>query len=121
MNYYLLSAGLIGACVAVIHGALMERYMVAPLLASKSGLSPVVIRLVRPLLQFSTFGWFFGGIYLVFQALNEAKLSPASADLIWFVAAMYLYGAVFNFIGTRGKHPGGYLLLASVTLICLAF
>lgn len=64
-------AGAIGSFVAIIHGILVERRMVKPLnslLAEKNALTPPLRRVLSPLLHFSTFAWFVGGIALIIAA-----------------------------------------------------
>ena len=57
-------AGVIGSCVAVVHGILIQRLMVRPFeefsLADKRIAAPIR-RLVPLLLHFSTISWFLGG------------------------------------------------------------
>lgn len=114
----LIVAGAIGAFTAVVHGILTERLMVRPIDAAlvkdrRSGL--VVRRLVPMLLHYSTVSWFLSGLVLIAAALW------ASPDARWAIAAMvgahFLYGAVGNFIATRGRHPGWMLMALAVALI----
>ena len=113
-------AGIIGSGVAVVHGVLVQRLMVRPLqaaiLADKRIAAPVR-KLVPPLLHFSTFGWFLGGLALIAAAVwfdREARLAAGA-----FVGALYVFGAVGNFWATRGRHPGWMLLAAALVLIVL--
>jgi hypothetical protein len=116
----LVLAGVLGACVAVVHGILTQRLMVRPLqelfLASQRISSPIR-RLVPLLLHFSTFSWFLGGLALMAAAIwlgPEARLMTSM-----LVGGLYLYGALSNLWGTRGRHPGGMLMAAAVILIAL--
>jgi len=111
-------AGLIGSCVAVVHGILTQRLMVRPFeefaLADKR-ISAPVRRLVPLLLHFSTISWFLGGLALVVAATwfeQDARLATGL-----FVGSLYLYGALGNLWGTRGRHPGWMLMAAALLLI----
>ncbi len=113
-------AGIIGSGVAVAHGVLLQRLMVRPLQASflaDKRIAAPVRKLVAPLLHFSTFGWFLGGLALIAAAAwldREARLAAGI-----FVGALYLFGVVGNFWATRGRHPGWMLLAAALVLIVL--
>ena len=65
-------AGVIGSCVAVVHGILTQRLMVRPFeefsLADKRMTAPIR-RLVPLLLHFSTISWFLGGLALIAAAI----------------------------------------------------
>lgn len=112
-------AGIIGSGVALVHGVLVQRFMVRPLhtfLADQRIAAPVR-KLVPPLLHFSTFSWFLGGLGLIAAAGwldREAKLAAGL-----FVGALYAFGVVGNFWATRGRHPGWMLLAAALVLIVL--
>src|SRR6185369_15978771 len=88
----LVTAGIIGCGVAVIHGVLVQRLMVRPLEAiADRRYSGPVRRLVPPLLQFSTYNWFLGGLVLIAAGLwfgREARLAMGA-----LVGASYLFGA----------------------------
>lgn len=114
----LIAAGLIGAAVAVVHGVLLQRYMVQPIegwFSSGARMSTAARKLTPVLLHLSTIYWFAGGVALIAAALwfdTSAKLATAGC-----VAALYASGAVGNFWGTRGRHPGWMLYAISVALI----
>ncbi len=114
----LIAAGVIGSGVAVVHGVLMQRLMVEPFVQMASGdkrvLAPVR-RLVPILLHLSTVSWFFGGFALIAAALwfdHSARVATALC-----VGGLYLYGALGNLWGTRGRHPGWALYALAVGLI----
>ena len=66
----LAAAGVIGSGVAVVHGVLTQRLMVAPFERLADGrLAKPIRRLVPALLHFSTFNWFFGGLALIVAAV----------------------------------------------------
>lgn len=110
-------AGLIGAVVAVMHGLIVQRLMVEPLsqrAAADPPISPVVRRLISPLLHFSTVVWFAGGIALIFATSLD---SQARLCIGLLVGGTYLFGAVGNFWATRGRHPGWILMALALVLI----
>ena len=121
MNWHdaaLAMAGIIGSCVAVVHGILTQRLMVGPFeamsLADKR-ISAPIRRLVPLLLHFSTVSWFLSGFALIAAAIwfgHDAKLTTGL-----FVGSLYLYGALGNLWGTRGRHPGWMLMAAALVLI----
>ena len=110
------AAGAIGMIVAVIHGRLCHRLIIAPVQERAPGvLRGPPLRLLAPLIQFSTFVWLLGGAALIVAALvleGEARLVTGV-----LVAATYLYGVVGNLYATRAIHPGWVLMLAAVLLI----
>jgi hypothetical protein len=111
-------AGVIGSCVAVIHGFLVQRLMVRPfeeLFLAEKRISSSIRRLVPLLLHFSTISWFLGGFALIAAAIwfdHSARLVTGL-----FVGNLYLFGAVGNLWGTRRRHPGWMLMAAAVILI----
>lgn len=111
-------AGLIGSFVAVVHGILTQRLMVRPieafLLADRRTSAPVR-RLVPLLLHFSTIVWFLGGLALIAAAISFDRDARLATSL--FVGSTYLFGALGNLWGTRGRHPGWMLLAAALILI----
>ena len=113
-------AGVIGSGTAVVHGVLTQRFMVRPIEAlflSDGRISAPVRRLVPLLLHFSTIVWFLGGLALIAAAYwlrPDARLATSV-----FVGGGYLFGAIGNLWGTRGRHPGWMLLAAAVVLIVL--
>lgn len=114
-DWALAAAGVIGGVVAVIHGVLTQRLMVAPV-AANGRLSPVIQRLVAALLQFSTYNWLLGGVALVVAAV--AAVGPQARLAVGLlVGSSYLFGVVGNFWGTRGRHPGWALYAVSLGLI----
>ena len=111
-------AGLIGGGTAVIHGVLTQRLMVRPieaLMASDRRISGPVRRLIPMLMHFSTIAWLLGGVALIAAAGwfgPQARLVTGLG-----VGGLYLYGALGNFWGTRGRHPGWMLMAAALVLI----
>lgn len=116
-NLALELAGLIGAVVAIAHGVLVQRLIVAPFeeaAAADRRFSTTVRRLVPPLIHFSTVVWFAGGIALASATIFNAQ---ARLSVCLSVGATYLLGAVGNFWATRGRHPGWMLLALALALI----
>ena len=119
-NAALAMAGVIGSFVAVVHGILTQRLMVRPferLSAGDGQVAAPIRRLVPALLQFSTFNWFLGGLALIAAALWFGPDARLMAGLL--VGSSYLFAAVGNFWGTRGRHPGWMLMAVAVILIVL--
>jgi len=114
----LIAAGVLGSAVALIHGVLMQRYMINPIQIwfSEGARMNVASKALTPiLLHLTTLYWFAGGLALIAAALwfdPSAKLATAAC-----VAALYIPAVIGNFIGTRGKHPGWVLYAISVALI----
>ena len=113
----LILAGAIGAVVAIIHGLLTQKHMVRPLgdAMTREEMSRPLRILVPALLQFSTFNWLISGLALIGAVLwlgGEARLVAAL-----FAGSSYAYGALFNLLGTRGRHPGWFSYAIAVGLI----
>lgn len=114
-DWALVAAGVIGGGVAVMHGVLTQKLMVAPVSAD-GRLPPVIRRLVAALLQFSTYNWLLGGVALVLVVV--AAVGPQARLAVGLlVGSSYLFGVVGNFWGTRGRHPGWALYAVSLGLI----
>lgn len=113
-------AGVIGSSVAVFHGVLTQRLMVRPveaLFVADRRIAAPIRRLVPLLLQFSTFNWLLGGLVLIAAALWFEHDGRLATGLL--VGSSYLYGAVGNLWGTRGRHPGWMLMAVALVLIVL--
>jgi hypothetical protein len=111
-------AGIIGSCVAVAHGILTQRLMVRPyaeLSRADKRMSAPIRRLVPLLLHFSTISWFLGGLALIAAASWFEQGARLATGV--FVGSLYLFGAIGNLWGTRGRHPGWMLMAASLVLI----
>ncbi len=113
----LIGAGVIGGSVALVHGVLVQRLMVAPFLATPAG-TLAARRLVPPLLQFSTYNWLLGGLALIAAALWLGPEARLAIGLL--VGSAYLYGAIGNFWGVRSLHPGWMLYGLALALIAAA-
>ena len=64
-------AGVIGSCVAVFHGILVQRLMVRPFeefFVADERITAPIRRIVPLLLHFSTISWFLGGLALIAAA-----------------------------------------------------
>ncbi len=115
-------AGVIGSGTAVVHGILTQRLMVRPfeeIVRTDKRIGTPVKRLVPALLQFTTFNWFLGGLALIAAALWFGQDVRLMTGLL--VGSSYLYAALGNFWGTRGRHPGWMLMAAALILIVLSF
>ena len=112
----LVSAGVIGSGVALVHGGLIQRLMVKPIqqLADRSLALPIR-RLVPLLLHFSTFNWFIGGIALIAAAIFFQWQARLATGLL--VGSSYLFGALGNLWSTRSPHPGWVLYTVATGLI----
>jgi len=113
-DWAFVAAGIMGCITAVVHGLLLQKLMVKPI-REQVRLDRNSARLVPLLLHFSTIFWFLGGVALIIAP----SLSDASTVLALsvFVGTLYSFGAVGNFWGTRGKHPGWMLLVITLALI----
>jgi hypothetical protein len=113
-------AGIIGAGVAVVHGILVQRYMVRPFeefAKADKRVAGSTRRLVPLLLHFSTIIWFLGGLALVAAAIWFGQDVRLAVSL--FVGGCYMFGALGNLWATRGRHPGWMLMAAALVLILL--
>jgi len=114
----LVMAGVIGSGVAVVHGILTQRLMVRPfeeLSLTDKRITAPIRRLVPLLLHLSTVSWFLGGLALIAAANWFGQDARLATGL--FVGGLYLYGALGNLWGTRGRHPGWMLYTAALILI----
>ena len=114
----LVMAGVIGSGVAVVHGILTQRLMVRPfeeLSLTDKRITAPIRRLVPLLLHLSTVSWFLGGLALIAAANWFGQDARLATGL--FVGGLYLYGALGNLWGTRGRHPGWMLMAAALILI----
>ena len=113
-------AGVIGSCVAVFHGILVQRLMVRPFeefFVADERITAAIRRIVPLLLHFSTITWFLGGLALI-AAANWFEQDARFATGL-FVGSLYLFGALGNLWGTRNFHPGWMLMAAALVLIAL--
>lgn len=119
-NAALFAAGLLGSAVAVFHGIVTQRLMVRPIEAlfrADGRTSGTIRRLLPLLLHFSTLVWFAGGLALIAAASEFSPDARLATRL--FVGGTYLFGALGNLWGTRGRHPGWMLLGIAVILIAV--
>lgn len=114
------AAGVIGSCVAVFHGILVQRLMARPFeefFRADKRIAAPIRRLVPLLLHFSTISWFLGGLALIAAAIWFEKDARLATGL--FVGSLYLFGVLSNFWATRGRHPGWMLMAAALVLIAI--
>lgn len=113
-DWVFIAAGSLGCIVAVVHGVILHKKMVGPILTEMK-LAESLRRLIPLLLHFSTVFWFLGGLALIATPMypNDYVVLTTAA----FVGLLFGFGAIGNFWGTGGKHPGWVLLAAAVGLI----
>lgn len=117
-NWMLFAGGIVGGVVALIHGVVMDRVIVRPIdraLSAGVRMNAGARGLITPLLQYSTFAWLIGGLAVMAVALTMGAEVRVAIGLL--VGSSYLYAAVANLWMTRGKHPGGWLMVLAVGLI----
>lgn len=111
----LMLAGAIGCGVAVVHGVLTQRLMVAPVARlTGDALSPPIRRLVPLLLHYSTVAWLVGGLALL--AASRIASPGARLAIGALVGLSYIFAAAGNAWATRGRHPGWMLMALAVAL-----
>ena len=116
----LFTAAILLILLGAIHSALGEirifRLERSFQIARRTGLPVRQVRILRATWQLATvFGWAFAGV-LLFAASSAA----GSADLgfvRYAIGAAVLAGSAVVLIGTRGRHPGWFVLLA-VGVLC---
>lgn len=115
----LVAGGGLGVGVGVIHGAMMERFIVRPVGVAVAGgrMAAGTRRLITPLLHFSTFGWVVAGLALIAAGAVLGREARLAVGLL--TGAGYAYAAVANVAATRGRHPGGWLMALVVALIAI--
>ena len=112
----LVTAGVIGSGVAVVHGVLTQRRIVEPFQQlAATQITTTVQRLGAFLLQFSTFNWFVSGLALLVAAYAFQREGKLTTGLL--VGSSYHFGALGNLWATRGRHPGWVLYGAALCLI----
>ena len=114
----LAAAGIVGSFTALVHGVLVQRLMVRPyerLALAEGRIGAPILRLVPLLLHFSTVAWFLGDLALVAAALWLGDGGRIAVGI--GVGSLFAYGAICNFWGTRGRHPGWMLMTAALVLI----
>ena len=115
----LISAGAVGAITGALHGALLHRRVIPPLLDARGRAlvpAPPMRRMLIGLLHFSTFAWISGGLALIIAALFLPQAARLMAGVL--VGSQFLYGAVGNFASLRRLHPGWILMsLAAAAIV----
>src|SRR5437899_11017875 len=90
-------AGVIGSCVAVFHGILVQRLMVRPFeefFVADERIAAPIRRIVPLLLHFSTISCFLGGLGLIASANwleQDARFSTGLS-----VGRLYFFGVLGN-------------------------
>lgn len=112
------AGGVIGCATALAHGVLVQKFMVRPIEGlAEWRTSDLIRRLVAPLLHFSTFNWFVGGLALVWAAAVPGQEARLAVGLI--VASAYLFAMLGNAWASRGRHPGWVLMALALVLIAV--
>lgn len=116
----LIGAGIIGGVTALLHGVIMQRYMVRSVtnaVRTDRQISAATRRLISPLLHVSTLTWLLVGMLLIWAGAR------ATAEPRWIAAGfglvIYGYAAVANFVAVRAVHPG-WILMSIATLLTAA-
>lgn len=124
MQTYLIAAAVISIIVGLVHSVLGEvlifsKLRTSGLVPSKSA-PPLQERNVRILWATwhlaSVFCWAFTGI-LISLALDTKSLESVALNATTFA---FLGGSLLVLIGTKGKHPGWFGLLAVAVLVFFA-
>lgn len=124
MNTYFLIAGILCLLLGVIHSILGE-YLIfknhrnpGKLVPTKStGLRERHLRIIWATWHLSTlFGWSLGAMLLYISYAED--LSPYHFMLQCMMYAMFI-GFLLVLIGTKGKHPGWFVLLAIGILLLI--
>ncbi|MEM8497600.1 MAG: hypothetical protein AAF542_06225 [Pseudomonadota bacterium] len=114
VDWIFIVAGSLGCIVAVVHGVILQKKMVTPILTEME-LAESLRRLIPLLLHFSTVFWFLGGIALIATPMYPNEyITLATA---FFVGVLFAFGAIGNFWGTHGRHPGWVILAVATALI----
>lgn len=106
-------AGGLTVLIAVAHGYLGATAVVGPSRAPNAAAK----RILHAIMFLSAVYWLVGGLVLI--AAPGLFDGETRKWVVYVVAAMLLSGAFGNLWGMRGKHFGGYALLA-VSAIALA-
>lgn len=114
----LVSAGTVGTVTAIVHGFVMQRQLIKPLLATPGigrNMSRTALRLVGPLLQVSTLAWLVTGGLLIWAGL----WATSEPRFVVCVAGVIVYGhaAIANAVAVRRLHPGWVLMGLAAGLI----
>lgn len=115
-NAALVTAGLIGCAVAVMHGVYIQRLVAGPVqrLAAPA-FDATVKRLFGVLLHFSTYNWFLSGLALLAAVYWLDEKGKRVAGVL--VGSSFLFGALGNLWATRRPNLGWILYGAAVALI----
>lgn len=110
-NILVLSAGVLGSLVAVIHGLLGEFRVVRPVSAPSDSAK----RVLHAIMFLSAVYWFVMGAGLIIAAI----WMPSNTRDLLAVLGIFVFGtgSLGNLWATRGRHIGWVLLLV-VTVLC---
>ena len=117
-NILIAFSGILGALLAAGHGYLLQRFIVRPLAVGHFEPAPGIefrSRFVGPLIHFTTVAWLLGGLTLVFA--STLPHGGEQTAICVLVGASYVYGAGANLVTSRGRHPGGWLMVLIILLL----
>ena len=104
------AAGALAILTAIVHGAIAELRVFA-----NARIEPRRTRgLLRMVWQASTVDWIGLGVLLI--ATPALGSEAARRWIIALAVVVYGYGAIGNFVATRGRHVGWCLMAAVVAL-----
>jgi len=109
----IVAAGVLGMAIAIVHGMLGARKIVAPI----ADIAPPHKRILHAIMFLSAVYWFAGGAALAAAPLYFDGEQKRLAVIV--VSAIYASGAAANFWATRGRHFG-WMLLALATGLAVA-
>jgi hypothetical protein len=104
------AAGVLAILTAIVHGAIAELRVFANARIEPRG----TLRLLRMVWQASTVDWIGLGVLLI--ATPAFGSEGARRWIIALAVVVYGYGAIGNFVATRGRHVGWCLMVAVVAL-----
>lgn len=120
MTAALYLAAAFATCTAIAHSILSERLVLRPLRAETipgsvvSGTSRQ--RLVSAMFHLPSIFWF--GLAVSMLLMDPEASSSRSTLLVY--ATLFALSGIGNFWALSSPHPGGFMLLATAALICVA-
>ena len=112
-NVYLYTAGLLGICIAGVHGYLGEMRVVVPSQAPTDQAK----RILHAIMVISAIYWFAAGLILLLTPI--LFLENQRALIAYGAAFLFSTGSLANFWATRGRHFGWVLLAIASGLAIL--
>lgn len=112
-DFLLISAGLVGAVVSLVHARIGARRLIAPV----EGVSATEKRVLSAVFQLSSIYWFVGGLILLAAVMLPDTVPRQFAAIS--VAFLYICGSLGNCWATKGTHFGWPLLALAAGLALL--